>query len=271
MDQKTEPETETDPALEPGTETNPEPETVPENQPELEQEIPLTGGRITEGVVRVGDTVRRPVGPHSPFVHRLLRHLADVGSDAAPRLLGIDPKGREILSFQQGATVTEFRARDWSPAQISAAAHLLRRLHDATAGTPVAGGEETVCHNDFSPPNVAFVDGLPVCAFDFDQAAPGPRTRDLAYAAWLWLLGADIAAPLDHQLALLRTFLDAYGAADEHRRGFGGRIVARVEAERDFHTRAGRVTGPGSWLHLEIDWLRAHADAIDRGLESSGR
>ncbi|MFF1916255.1 hypothetical protein ACFVYE_32640 [Streptomyces sp. NPDC058239] len=42
---------------------------------EQELEIPLTGGRITKGVVRVGDTVRRPVGPHSPFVHRLLRHL----------------------------------------------------------------------------------------------------------------------------------------------------------------------------------------------------
>ncbi|MER8161021.1 phosphotransferase [Streptomyces sp. NPDC094472] len=152
---------------------------------------------------------------------------------------------------------------------MTAAAQLLRRLHDAAAGTPIAGGEETVCHNDFSPLNVAFVDGLPVSAFDFDQAAPGPRTRDLAYAAWLWLPGADIAGPLDHQLALLRTFLDVYGLQDEHRRGFGGRIVARVEAERDMHDRAGRVTGPGSWLHCEIDWLREHADAIDRGLESS--
>ncbi|MFK0264742.1 aminoglycoside phosphotransferase family protein [Streptomyces angustmyceticus] len=245
-----------------------ETETDTETATELDLEIPLTGGRITEGVVRVGDTVRRPVGPHSSFVHRLLRHLEDVGSDAAPRLLGIDPKGREILSFQHGETLTEFRTRDWAPAQISAAARLLRRLHDATAGTPVAGGEETVCHNDFSPLNVAFVDGLPVCAFDFDQAAPGPRTRDLAYAAWLWLLGADITGPLEGQLALLRTFLDTYGLADERRRGFGGRIVARVEAERDFHARAGRITGPGSWLHLEIAWLSEHADAIDRGLES---
>ncbi|MFJ1545242.1 phosphotransferase [Streptomyces sp. NPDC088246] len=236
---------------------------------EQELEIPLTGGRITKGVVRVGDTVRRPVGPHSPFVHQLLQHLEAVGSDAAPRLLGTDAKGREILSFQHGDVTTAFRARDWSTAQITAAAQLLRRLHDATAGTPIAGGEETVCHNDFSPLNVAFVDGLPVSAFDFDQAAPGPRTRDLAYAAWLWLLGADIAHPLDCQLALLRAFLDVYGFEDEYRRGFGGRIVARVEAERDMHDRAGRVTSPGSWLHLEITWLSEHADAIDRYLENS--
>jgi hypothetical protein len=42
-------------------------------------EIPLAGGDVTEGVVRVGDTVRRPVGPHSPLVQwRVLacRHLA---------------------------------------------------------------------------------------------------------------------------------------------------------------------------------------------------
>ncbi|MET0133394.1 MAG: phosphotransferase [Kibdelosporangium sp.] len=234
-----------------------------------EPEIPLPGGRITPGVVRVGDTVRRPVGPHSPFVHRLLRHMEDVGSGIAPRLLGMDGKGREILSFQHGETRTEFRSRDWSPAHITAAARLLRQLHDATAGTPIAGDQETVCHNDFSPLNVTFADGVPASVFDFDQAAPGPRTRDLAYASWLWLLGADIANPLAHQLALVRTFLDAYGLAQDRRKAFGGRIVARVEAERALHDRAGRITTPGSWLHNEIVWLRHHADAIDQGLSTS--
>ncbi|MEU7359977.1 hypothetical protein [Streptomyces olivaceoviridis] len=67
----------------------------------------------------------------------------------------------------------------------------------------------------------------------------------------------------------MRTFLDAYGFEDEGRRGFGERVVARVEAERDMHDRAGRFTSPGSWLHLEIDWLKAHADTIDRYVESS--
>ena len=28
------------------------------------RELPLSGGRLTAGVVRVGDTVRRPTGPH---------------------------------------------------------------------------------------------------------------------------------------------------------------------------------------------------------------
>lgn len=234
---------------------------------EEDREIPLAGGRITQGVVRVGDTVRRPVGPHSPFVHGLLRHLEAAGCDVGPRLLGVDAKGRAILTFQRGDVCADFLARDWSAGQVTAAARLSRRLHDATAGTPVADGRETVCHNDFSPLNVTFVGGLPAAAFDFDRAAPGARVRDLAYAAWLWLLGADIARPLDHRLALVRAFLDAYGAKGADRRGFGRRVAARVEAERDMHDRAGRVTGPGSWLHLEIDWLNEHADAIGRYVE----
>jgi hypothetical protein len=42
-------------------------------------EIPLGGGDVTEGVVRVGDTVRRPVGPHAPLVHAPLAHLESAG------------------------------------------------------------------------------------------------------------------------------------------------------------------------------------------------
>jgi hypothetical protein len=42
---------------------------------DAQPEIPLTGGRLTDGVVRVGNTVRRPTGLHSPFVHGLLSHL----------------------------------------------------------------------------------------------------------------------------------------------------------------------------------------------------
>jgi hypothetical protein len=31
-------------------------------------QTPLAGGDVTEGMVRIGDTVRRPVGPPSPSV-----------------------------------------------------------------------------------------------------------------------------------------------------------------------------------------------------------
>jgi hypothetical protein len=54
------------------------------------RQTPLAGGDVTEGVVRRGDTVRRPVGPHSPLVHALLAHLESVGFEGAPLFLGID-------------------------------------------------------------------------------------------------------------------------------------------------------------------------------------
>src|SRR5260221_6573384 len=60
-------------------------------------EIPLAGGNMSSGVVRVGDTVRRPAGPWTPAVHALLAHLHAVGFDGAPRPLGVDERGREVL------------------------------------------------------------------------------------------------------------------------------------------------------------------------------
>ena len=57
----------------------------------------LEGGN-TSVVVRVGDTVRRTAGHWTPAVHALLDHLESVGFDAAPRALGTDEQGREVLS-----------------------------------------------------------------------------------------------------------------------------------------------------------------------------
>src|SRR5205823_1806197 len=65
-------------------------------------EVPLAGGDVTAGVVRVGATVRRPVQPQTPAVHAFLRHLEAAGFEGAPRVLGIDGQGREVLSFVPG-------------------------------------------------------------------------------------------------------------------------------------------------------------------------
>ena len=61
--------------------------------------MPLAGGNMSSGVVRVGDTVRRPAGPWTPAVHALLTHLHAAGFPGAPRPLGIDEHGREVLTF----------------------------------------------------------------------------------------------------------------------------------------------------------------------------
>jgi len=53
-------------------------------------------------VFRVGDTVRRR--STGPAVHALLGYLERVGFPYAPRLLGVDERGREVLTYQRGAS-----------------------------------------------------------------------------------------------------------------------------------------------------------------------
>ena len=57
----------------------------------------LAGGNV--GVaVRVGDTVRRAAGPWSRSVDAVLAHLEKVGFEGAPRALGYDEEGGQVLS-----------------------------------------------------------------------------------------------------------------------------------------------------------------------------
>ena len=65
------------------------------------REETLVGGLVS-AVAKVGDTVRRSTGPWTPAVHTLLSYLKAVGFDAAPRVLGIDERGREVLSCFRG-------------------------------------------------------------------------------------------------------------------------------------------------------------------------
>lgn len=131
----------------------------------LLHEIPLQGGDVTDGVVRVGDTVRRPASTSTPAVHALLRHLEAAGFDGAPRVVGMDGLGREILTYLPGTT--GLRLESVSDEALAGLALLVRRFHDATAGFPLTmegweGGSnddaepEVIGHCDVTPDNVVF-------------------------------------------------------------------------------------------------------------------
>jgi hypothetical protein len=125
-----------------------------------EREQPLTGGRVTPGVVRVGETVRRPVRGNSEFVHRLLAHLEAAGFEGAPRYLGSDEAGREMFSFLPGVVPDELDAT-LSDDTLAAPARLIRRFHDATKGSAVAGSQEVVCHGDCRPATSSSTEASP--------------------------------------------------------------------------------------------------------------
>jgi len=68
------------------------------------EEQQLDGGNVG-GAVRAGNTVRRAAGRWTPAVHALLAHLAAKNLPGAPRPLGFDDQGREVLTFMEGETV----------------------------------------------------------------------------------------------------------------------------------------------------------------------
>jgi Ser/Thr protein kinase RdoA (MazF antagonist) len=173
-------------------------------------EVPLTGGRITSGVVRVADTVRRPATASSAFVARLLTHLEQRQFTGAPRYLGRDEADRDIFSYLPGWVPARFQR--WSDAQVASAGALLRSLHDATRNSGLTGEHPVVCHHDPGPNNAVFRAGLPVAFIDFDTAAPGDPLEDIGYMAWTWCISSKATAPsTTAQAAQVRVLADAYG------------------------------------------------------------
>ena len=66
-------------------------------------------GRSGTKVWRSSRGVHRTTGPWTPTVHAFLRHLETVGFAGAPRVLGIDGDGREVLSFIDGDVLADPR------------------------------------------------------------------------------------------------------------------------------------------------------------------
>lgn len=208
------------------------------------EEQRLPGGN-TGGAVRIGDTVRRVPGRWTPSVHALLGHLEAVGFDRAPRALGFDDQGREVLSFLPGEVIGTTRPwPSWvhSDDALRQVAGWLRDFHTAVAsfvppqdavwregGTWRPG--LIVGHNDAAPYNAAWVDGHLVGFFDWDFAAPVTPKWDLAFTAFAWVplharhvVRAEGFTAFNDQPRRLRLFLDTYG--------WGGPVGQFIETVR---------------------------------------
>jgi hypothetical protein len=214
-------------------------------EPPHVDEVVLAGGTTNVGrVTRVGDTVRRPRRPTSEATEALLAHLEQVGFSGAPRYLGTDERGREVLSYIPGeAPIPPYPEWAFSDATLVSVAELLRRYHDAVSSfdssdyswphpLPKRFRQGLVSHNDPNLDNVIFDNGCAVALIDFDLASPGSAAWDLACAARLWVPlrdQRDAPAGPDRSLARLALFADAYGATKDHRAGL---VEAIVECHR---------------------------------------
>jgi Ser/Thr protein kinase RdoA (MazF antagonist) len=221
------------------------------------EEVPLTGGRYTVGIVRVGDTVRRPLKPWSPFTVRLLCHLEQQGCSCVPRHLGVDQQGRDILSYVPGWVPLKFQF--FENAQVSQAGAMLRAFHSGTRESELAGDRQVVCHHDPGPNNTVFQDGQPVAFIDFDFAAPGEVLEDVGYMAWTWCISSKCTrGPVELQAAQLRVLCDGYELASPERRLLVDAMIERQQRNIQFWSdRMDSYEGPPTsreQIQERIDW-----------------
>ena len=153
----------------------------------------LHGGVANAGaVVRSGAYVLRPANDHSVSILEFLSRLESAGFEGAPSPVGVEPDGRERLRFVPGDVAIP-PYPDWAQADgaLASVAILMRSLHDASQRIDTSAlawssemadpqGGPIICHNDVCLENVVFRNGRAVALLDFDFAAPGRRTFDLA-------------------------------------------------------------------------------------------
>ena len=233
----------------------------------------------TPGVVRVADTVRRPGGSWVPTTVSLLHHLESEGFPA-PRPLGSDDDGRQILSWIRGVPTWLEHHRWWgTDGALARAGRLIRHLHDALdrfqipAGATWRGGWDRpedgtgpICHHDLAPWNmVAGADGE-LYVIDWDGAGPGDRMAELAYAAC-----GLVPMRRDHKCAelgwlrppdrvgRLEVFRRAYGLSDQDRPAMADAIIASMRSGVTFGEQM-YAEGREPWA----SWWAADLGAGDR-------
>jgi hypothetical protein len=248
----------------------------------------LLGGLESGRVVKAGDTVRRAAGPWTPSIQALLGHLQAKGFPA-PAPLGLDDRGREVVSFLAG------RASNWPwPAPLLATSGagqvgaLLKRYQQAVAdfappspalwrhGAQTLQRGEIALHGDFGPHNLIWSDTAPIGVIDFELARPGEPLEDAGFAVIraAQLRPDEMTRPVGFEeppdrAARLHAFAEGYGASP------AALIDAAFSAQAGEIVRIVRLGGDGiePWATFrrrgleaqarrELGWLKANAASL---------
>jgi hypothetical protein len=218
-----------------------------------------------------------------------------VGFQGAPRVLGEDDSGREVLTFIEGDVLAG--GSEWQPGQptpwpgwaqsdvcLAASASLLRSLHEAAASfvppqgatwrqhdSPALGNDEIVCHGDVGPHNTVYRDGVPVAFIDWDSARPNHPLVEFGVAAWHYVpLGDDVyfaGSGFDEipDLAVrLAVFAREYGVTDRTHVAWALHQAKQRSVEAAKYWPISPVEGAEA-LRLvanELSWLGANMDSL---------
>jgi hypothetical protein len=258
---------------------------------------PAAGEEILESgalnrVWRVGETVRRSRGPWSDTIAALLHHLERKGFTSAPRHLGVDKLGRDILSVVPGKPVAKLRGDE----QLVQVAGLLSALHDASAdfvapadacwqvSSASTATAARIIHRDVAPWNLLECRGRITGLVDWDLAGPGRLIEDFAYMAWHFvplhgeLMGDGTAGPeVADRPRRLRLLAEIYGLSGHERGSLMSEVAAmevrqaawvadRALADDAAFTglwRAGKFTEATG---RSLTWLAEHRDVLEEAL-----
>jgi hypothetical protein len=214
-----------------------------------------------------------------------LQHLETVGFDGAPRYLGVDAAGREVLTFVDGEVAGRpYPAWIADERRLASVGRLLRRYDDAAVSfvepedvtfvlpsdppeLPPAPAHESelIGHLDVTPENVVFRDAAAYALIDFDLVRPAARVDEL-YNAMLYWAPLNDPRDVDPMLRELdaprrcRILADAYGMSDRDR----GRLVevAVLRTRRSWHLMKHRAeVDGGGWQRM---WDEGVGDVIKR-------
>lgn len=238
-----------------------------------QQEISFSSGESKQKVVRVGDTVRKEPAENCDFIRKVMIELTNNDFHYSPRYLGMDDKGREIMTYIDGEQMNH---TEISFDLIKQTLVVLRKFHDIFSKSELSGGEETLLHSDFSPWNLIVKDKKLVGVLDFDDVRPGKRIYDVANVCWTFLdIGSNDSNFTEEEVyKYLPILIDAYG--DIETSDFVDALLS--EQNKVLRYRENRVQEVKEGdekeyrrrvceeIKREIEWVKRNRENIDKAL-----
>jgi hypothetical protein len=244
-------------------------------------------------VTRQGEVVQRPVGPWTPTVQALLRHLHAAGFGGCPQVVGdgFDDQGNEVLTWIDGEVI---HGRPWDEpeAVLWETGQMLRALHRTAASfVPPSdarwmgwtlhrdGPGTIVSHCNVAPWHIVIRDGRPAGFIGWEYAGPADPLEEIAATGWYCaqLHDDDVAEReglpgAQARARWLKAFLDGCQVSRRDRSGLITRMIEfAVRDTAAFARRRGitpESTDPEplwllSWQIRGADWMLTHRDLLE--------